>query len=119
MTRKCLETFGISCKLDKKARKIFINAINKHIPHSISIENDLSTFSYPYVFYELHGFRNKTIESEKYMQGDVLFYEYVETLKKKLKSNQKVIKFDFNNCTDTFMTFMVFCCSYQVTHSGI
>ena len=53
------------------------------------------------------------------MQGDVLFYEYVESLLSNLKSDQKVIRLDFNNCTDTFMTFMVFCCSDQVIGSGI
>ncbi len=53
------------------------------------------------------------------MQGDVLFYEYVESLLSNLKSDQKVIRLDFNNCTDTFMTFMVFCCSDQVIDSGI
>lgn len=119
MTTKCLETFGISSKLDKTAKTITINSSEKHIPHEIPIENDLSTYSYPYIFYELHGFKNKAIESDNFMQGDVLFYQYVESLKNQLKSDQKVIRFDFNNCTDTFMTFMVFCCSGHVTRSGI
>lgn len=51
------------------------------------------------------------------MQGDILFYEYVEMMKRRMRVGEKIVRFDFNNCTDTFMTFMVYCCSDNILNS--
>ena len=119
MTNKCLESFGVKTQFNKMQKTIQIDARNILLPRQIHVENDLSTYSYPLVFYELHGFYNLPIEPNQYMQGDVLFYHYVDELNDKVGKEEKMLRYDFNNCTDTFMTFMVLCCSDKILNSQL
>lgn len=51
-----------------------------------------------------HGIAAPALPS-KSMQGDLLFYKYINQL---TSNNSQSLRLDFNDCTDTFMTIAVF-----------
>lgn len=70
-----------------------------------TIEPDYAGLSYPYLHRLLTSLPLPNVSYEKSLQGDALFYQYIELLE---STNSQTVSLNFNNCTDTFMTMLVY-----------